>query len=138
MEKLPPHDYAAENAVIACLIIGTEAPATIHAIIQLEDFLQEKARWTYEAILSLEKRGWGIDQITVHYELEKLGYLDKVGRDYLSNIIATMPGVFGVHYAMIVKDMSDRRKKILEAGRMAKAAYEGKNLKSIYKGVKIG
>lgn len=135
MDKLPPHSTAAENAVIACLLIGTETISNISRILEPGDFLQDSARLTYEAMLSLEGQGTGIDQLTVWYELINTGNLEKIGRDYLSNVIATMPGILGIPYARMVRDLSQRRLKILEAGKIAQEAYLG-NIPR-YRGVKI-
>lgn len=127
MDKLPPHNNAAENAVIASIVIDWECLPKVMAILKPGDFLQERARLAYEAALSLYNRKLVVNQMTIFYELERLGNLKTVGEGYLSTIIANMPScVWAEHYARIVKEMADRRHTIQEAGTMAKDAYEGK------------
>lgn len=126
-DKLPPHDNAAENAVIASIVIDESYLPAIRAILKPDDFLQDKARWAYEAILSLQFKKMGIDQLTIFYELERQGKLTQVGRDWLSRIIAALPtSVHAVHYAKIVAEMAARRQTIQEAANQAAAAYAGR------------
>ncbi len=126
MDKLPPHNNEAEDAIIASIIIDAELVLPqIIAIIEPGDFLQDKARICYEAILELRKRNSAIDQITVWNELERIGKLNQVGRSYLSFSIAALPTPYHCKaYAGIVADCAERRRMIQQAGQMAGAAYD--------------
>lgn len=129
-DKLPPHNNEAENAVIASIIIDETCLDKIVPLLKPDDFHQERARWAYEAILSLRQRGLGIDQLTVFYELDRLDHLEAVSRDYLSRISAALPtSVHAVYYTGIVAEMAERRRSILEAARLAAAAYDGTVIK---------
>lgn len=126
-DKLPPHNNEAEDAVIASIVIDESCLSLLVPLIKPGDFLQEKARYAYEAILSLHQRQMGIDQLTVFYELERQGKLTVVGRDWLSRIIAALPtSVHAVYYARIVSELAGRRKVIQESAKQAAAAYEGR------------
>lgn len=124
-EKLPPHDNEAEEAVIGSLLIDPEAVVKVSAIVEADDFHQEKNRWVYEACLSLYKRSASIDQITVADELERAGRLEATGREYLSQIISLVPSsVYAEHYAQIVHRHAVMRRLIAAAGQVARIGYE--------------
>ena len=78
-EKLPPHDIEAEEAVIASILVDTEAIYRVAPILQPEDFFREKNAWAYEACLALWDRNEAINQVTVAHELARRERLEEVG-----------------------------------------------------------
>jgi replicative DNA helicase len=126
-EQLPPHDVQAEEAVVASLIIDSEAIYKIAPLLQPGDFFREANGWTYEACLSLWERNEAINQITVAHELDRRGRLEDVGGlTFLSRLITELPTPVGVeHFAHIVKRDATYRQMVAVAGTIAKIAYEG-------------
>ena len=51
-DRLPPHDIEAEEAVIASILVDSEAIYNVAPILNAEDFFREKNAWAYEACLS--------------------------------------------------------------------------------------
>jgi hypothetical protein len=49
-DKLPPHDIAAEEAVIGSLLIDGAAIYEIATLLQKGDFYHEPHQWLYDAI----------------------------------------------------------------------------------------
>lgn len=126
-EKLPPHDVEAEEAVVASLLVDTEAVYHVAPILKRDDFFREKNAWAYEACLALFDRNEAINQVTVAHELARRERLDEVGgAAYLSRLVAELPTAVGVeHYAQIVKRDAVYRQLVQRSAQIAQLAYQG-------------
>ena len=72
MEKLPPHDIDAEEAVIGSLLIDGAAIYKITGQLSESDyFYDERNRILYDVCLELNRRDEAINQITVAHELAR-------------------------------------------------------------------
>jgi replicative DNA helicase len=128
VEKLPPHDIDAEEAVIASLLVDGEAIFKVAPILrEPDDFFREKNRWAYEACLSLWERGEAINQITLAHELARRGRLEELGGvAYLSRLVTELPTPLGVeYYAQIVQRDAVYRRLIDAAGKINQMGYQG-------------
>jgi replicative DNA helicase len=127
LEKLPPHDIAAEEAVVAACLVDSEAIYKIAPVIRPDDFFREKNAWVFDAIRTLWDRNEAINQITVAHELARRDRLEPVGGSaYLAQLVADLPTVVGVeYYAQIVARDAVYRRLIQAAGMIAQKAYEG-------------
>jgi replicative DNA helicase len=127
LERLPPHDIEAEEAVIAALLVDSEAILRVSAVLRPDDFFREKNGWVYDACLTLWGRGEAINEITVSHELARRERLEPAGgHAFLSQLVSDLPTTVGVEdYARIVGRDAVYRRLISAAGRMAQAAYEG-------------
>ena len=126
-ETLPPHDIDAEEAVIASLLVDSEAIYKVAPRLKAEDFFREKNAWVYDACRALWDRSESINQITVAHELARRNRLEDVGgAAYLSRLVTDLPTSVGVeHYAgMVVRDAIYRR-VISASGEIARIAYVG-------------
>jgi replicative DNA helicase len=126
-ERLPPHDIEAEEAVIASLLVDSEAIYKVAAILQPDDFFREKNAWAYEACLALWERNETINEVTVGHELARRDRLEQIGGlGYLSRLVTELPTPIGVeHYAGIVKRDAVYRRLIEAASRITQMAYGG-------------
>ncbi len=126
-EQLPPHDIQAEEAVVASLIVDSEAIYKVAPILHPRDFFRESNGWTYEACMALWERNEAINQITVAHELDRRGKLEDVGGlTFLSRLITDLPTPVGVeHFAHIVKRDATYRQMVAVASTIAQIAYEG-------------
>ena len=127
LDKLPPHDIAAEEAVVAACLVDSEAVHRIAPHLRPDDFFREKNGWLFEAVLALWDRNQAINQITVAHELARRDRLEPIGGvAYLAQIIADLPTVVGIeYYAQIVARDATYRRMIQAAGQIAQMAYEG-------------
>jgi replicative DNA helicase len=127
LERLPPHDIEAEEAVVASLLVDSEAILRVSAILKPDDFFREKNGWVYDACLSLWGRGEAINEVTVSHEMARRERLEPAGgHAFLSQLVSDLPTTVGVEdYARIVGRDAVYRRLISAAGRMAQAAYEG-------------
>src|SRR3989442_1220080 len=126
-ETLPPHDTDAEEAVIASLLVDSEAIYKVAPRLRAEDFFREKNAWVYETCRALWDRSESINQITVAHELARRGRLEDVGgASYLSRLVTELPTSVGVeHYAGIIQRDATYRKLISAASQIAQLAYQG-------------
>jgi replicative DNA helicase len=126
LERLPPHDIEAEEAVIAALLVDSEAIFHISPILKPSDFFREKNGWVYEACLDLWNRDDAINQITVAHELARKDRLEEAGgQTYLADTIRRLPTSVGVEfYARIVKRDATYRGLIHAATGILQMAYE--------------
>ncbi len=136
-DPLPPHDIAAEESLLAALMVDARAFAAVQPL-AAADFFREVNGWVYDACVAALRR-WGgrqfpafpdaspINEVTVAHELGRAGRLDDAGGlPYLSRLIYELITPVGVeYYAAIVRDCARRRRRIAEAGRMAREAYSG-------------
>ncbi len=126
LERLPPNDVEAEEAVIAALLVDPEAISKVSTILKPPDFFREQNRWVYEAASDLWERDESINQITIAHELDRRERLEEIGgQTYLGDIIRHLPTSVGVEsYAEIVKRVSTYRGLIQAATGMLQLAYE--------------
>ncbi len=124
-DRIPPHDEAAEEAVLGSILVDGDVIGRLAPVVKPEDFYRERNRWTYQACLSLFQRGVPIDQISVAHELADQGHLDPAGGPaFLSHLIATVPtSVYAEHYAGIVGRTSTLRSLIRAASEIASLGY---------------
>jgi replicative DNA helicase len=127
LDRLPPHDIAAEESVAAACLVDPEAIYKVAPIVRPDDFFREKNAWVFDACVSLWARNEAINQITVAHELARRERLDAIGGvAYLSRMVADLPTVVGVeYYAQIVARDATYRRLISAAGQIAQYAYEG-------------
>ena len=125
-ERLPPHDTEAEEAVVAALLVDSEAIFKVAPILKAFDFFREKNGWVYEACIDLWNRDEAINQITVAHELASRERLEDVGgQTYLADVIRRLPTSIGIEfYAQIVKRDSTYRGLIHAATGILQMAYE--------------
>lgn len=126
LERLPPHDIEAEEAVIASLMVDPDAMLAVVNILEPSDFFREANGWIYDACLALWNRDEVINQITVAHELATRDQLQAVGgQTYLAEIIRRLPTSIGVEfYARIVKRDATYRSLIQAAAAIMQMAYE--------------
>ena len=78
-DGLPPHDIAAEEALLAALLLDEEALPRAQAIVSARDFYSLAHRWVFEAMESAAERGQELTRPMVAHELERSERLDEVG-----------------------------------------------------------
>ncbi len=126
LERLPPQNVEAEEAVLGAILIDPDAIIRVATILRTEDFYREKHGWVYEAALSLHERREPIDLLTVCDELERREQLNEVGGvAYITTLVNAVPtSIHAEHYARIVERTATRRRLIDAAGQIAALAYQ--------------
>ena len=126
-DRLPPHDVAAEEAVIGSLLLNGESISEIAGFLKSEHFFREKNAWIYESCLDLYQHGKSIDQVTVAHEMALKEKLEAIGGPaYLIHVLSVVPTSLHIkHYTEIVRSMALRRQLISVAGQIAAMGYNG-------------
>ena len=70
-ERLPPHNSAAEEAVLGSILIDSESLTNLAGFLRAEDFYRERNAVIYAAMLSLHDRREPVDYLTLADELQR-------------------------------------------------------------------
>lgn len=126
LNKIPPHDLEAEQAVIGSMLTDKEAVIAAVETLKQEDFYREDNKVIYEAILNLYNRAEPIDIITLKSELASMGKLEAVGGlEYLAELPERVPTTANVDkYIKIVEEKSTLRSLIRTANELIKLGYD--------------
>jgi len=123
-----PHSIENEEALIGSLLISPDAILYVLDVLGENGraFYVEKLSWIYEAIVALNRRGEGVDTITVADELRQRGQLEKIGGEAeLTRLIAQVPtALYAPEYARRIADDAVRRRLVQAAGKIAKIAHD--------------
>lgn len=122
----PPHDTAAEKALLGSLLLYSSSLALVEPIVSPADFYRPHHGWLYEACVAVGNRGETINEVTVGYELSQQGRLVECGGPaYLSELVLETPdALHPEHYARIVAGLAQRRQLIDTAAQIARIAYD--------------
>ena len=126
IERLPPQNAEAEEAVLGSILIDPDAVIRVATILQPGDFYREKHGWIYDTARALHERREPIDFLTVCDELERREQLDQVGGPaFIMSLINAVPtSIHAEHYARIVERTATRRRLIEAASQIAVLAYQ--------------
>lgn len=126
IERLPPQNREAEEAVLGSLLIDPDAIFEVATFLTPEMFYSVANRWIYESIQSLHNRREPVDALTLTEELRRRGQLDEVGGEvYIINLINAVPTSINARtYGRIVEEAAVRRDLIHAASTIANLAYE--------------
>ena len=127
-QNVPPHDDAAELAVLGAMFLDREAASLALEMLTGEDFYRPDHRQVFEAAEELYHSGVPIDMITVKNKLEEKQVFDQIGGlPFLANISASVGSSANMrHYAAIVEEKSVLRRLIRTANNISQMSYEGK------------
>ena len=126
IERLPPQNTEAEEAVLGALLIDPDAIIRVATFLRPEDFYREKHGWIYDTVLLLHEKREPIDFLTVCDELDRQRRLDEVGGPaFITSLINAVPtSIHAEHYARIVERTSTRRRLLGAAGDIAALAFQ--------------
>ena len=125
LQKIPPHDDEAEQAVLGCILTDKDAAAEAIEVLKSEDFYKNDNAIIYDAITTLYAKSSPIDIITLKDELTSMGKLDAVGGiEYLALLPDKVPTTANVNkYIKIVEDKSLLRGLIKTANQLIDLGY---------------
>ena len=122
-----PHDVAAEQALLAALLLDEAAFDQIQALVAAGDFYLLAHQHVYQACQDLARDRVAIDPVRVSQRLEARGLLGReVPRELpfaLSRGIGTVANVG--HYAEVVKGYSQVRRMMQVAQKLVSLGYDG-------------
>lgn len=124
--RVPPSDYACEQAVLGACLLDATAYNKIATLVTAESFYWEKHGLIYKLIADLHRRGEPTDLLTLSAELKVAGKLDDVGGDlYLTQLSESIPFPRNVdYYAKIVKAKHQLREVSALAADMGSRVFD--------------
>lgn len=127
MSTVPPHDSAAERAVLGAIMLSCQDAIETLALLDPSAFYEKRNGAIYSAMLTLYEANEPIDEITVAGKLESVGCLQSCGgRVYLAELTNMVPTAANVvHYAKRVRDKWLARQLIETTTEATKEAYAG-------------
>src|ERR1043166_1815080 len=113
-QKGLPAAPEAEKFVLATALTGRQIE-NLTVALRATDFMLEKHRRIFAAIVQLESAGSPVDRVTVAQELQRRGQLESVdGMSYLVSIDEGMPEIVNLDaYVSMVRDKSILRQAII-------------------------
>jgi replicative DNA helicase len=122
-EKQPPQNIQAERGVIgSCFLDGFNVLDEVRQIVDIEDFFTEKHRMIFAGIIDMQHKKVPITDITMVIDFlgGKITYPDLI--DIINSVTNSKNAT---HYALIVKEKSVARQKILQCHDLLDKLYEG-------------
>jgi replicative DNA helicase len=126
LEKLPPYNLEAEQAVLGSMMIDKEAVYIALEILEAEDFYKEAHQLLFTTIVNLEAKAEPVDMVTLTEELHRQNSVEKIGGvGYIAEVANVVPTAANArHYAEIVAEKAILRKLIRVSTNIANRCYE--------------
>jgi replicative DNA helicase len=122
----PPHDFAAERAVLAAMLHSRNAVADAADLLAGDEFYQPAHHTIYTAILAVHRDGIVPDLVSVSDKLRQRGELARVEKHLLDLASGTVgTPVNADYYAEIISGKATLRKLAAAAQRITQLAYSG-------------
>jgi replicative DNA helicase len=127
-DRHPPYSEDAEQAVLAAMMMDTDA--IMHAAEILDDtmFYREGHRRIFRAMIAITERGAVVDPLTLSDELDRRGELAASGgKDYIGILVDAVPTAANVEYhARIVREKALLRRLIEVSTGIVSEAFEAR------------
>lgn len=127
IDRVPPQNIEAEQAVLGAMMIDREAISKATELLRDNDFYRQDHRAVFQVIVDLFNSNQAVDMVTVTEALKRAGKLEDVGGiqfiTYLANAVPTAANVS--YHAKIVEEKSLLRQLISVSTQIAGSGYEG-------------
>lgn len=125
IERVPPHNIEAEQAVLAAMLVDREAIARVMESLGTESFYRQSHGTIFETMVALFERGEPVDLITLRDALGSAAKLEEVGGyGYLIDLASSIPTTAHAEfYAKIVADKSLLRNLIRAGSEIVASAF---------------
>ncbi len=126
LEKLPPHNIEAEQAVLGAILLDNTAMYTVLEIFNPEDFYRKSHEKIFNAMLELIDRDDTVDLLLLRDELVRRKELDEVGGPaYLAALVDQVPTAANVEFhANIVHEKAIARNLLHTSIEIATRCYD--------------
>jgi hypothetical protein len=123
--RTPPHDEAAERAVLGAMLADPTARDDATAVLTGTEYYRTAHELIHAAITHLHAAGDPVDVVTVTAHLEERGEIARAGgRTYIFDLHSALPApATAAYYARIVADRAGRRALIEAGNRITQAGY---------------
>lgn len=126
LERLPPSNVSAEEAVLGACLIDPAAISRVREHLVAADFFRDAHRLMYEAMIRLADKGWPADIVSLADELERDETLQSSGGiGYINSLATVVPtAIHCEFYAQIVRRTAVKRRMITTGSRIAGIGYD--------------
>jgi replicative DNA helicase len=126
IERIPPQNLEAEQAVLGGMLIEREAISKVAEFLRSEDFYREAHRLIFGAMQELFNKNEPVDLVTVTEYLRKSDKLENAGGiAYITSLANSVPTAANIIYhGKIVEEKSLLRQLINSATNIAGMGYE--------------
>jgi len=126
VDRLPPQNIEAEEAILGGIFIDPEAIGRVTEILTPEAFYIGAHRTIYQAALELQARGLPTDLMGIATWLKDKGVLEKIGgQSRLAQLVDRTISAANIdQYAKLVVEKYTRRKLIHSGGEIIQYGYE--------------
>ncbi|MBL7054039.1 replicative DNA helicase [Patescibacteria group bacterium] len=134
IEKLPPQNIEAEQALLGSLLIDKDVMIKIADIVIADDFYKDSHKMIFLAMIDAWDKREPIDTLSIADLLEEKNQLKDIGgRSYLASLSNSVPDSSNaISYAKIIQKKSSLRKLIKFSTETIQLAYsKGKDLVKI-------
>ena len=128
IKRVMPNSIAAEQSVIASMIMDQDAITIASQIVTAEDFYQKQYGAIFEAITDLYAENKPVDLVTLQNRLKEKGVPPEISSlEFMGDVIASVPVSTNVRaHAQIVAEKALLRRLIHVNEEIANACYTGK------------
>jgi replicative DNA helicase len=135
-----PHSAESEKAVLACVVLDPSTLAQIRAVLDPEDFYEERHRLIFESMVELVDGGAPVDLLTVEARLDERAQLEGCGGvAYLATLDTALPDVTRAGaYAAIVARRATARRTVELCGESINRLLRGDELPDVLAGLHTG
>ena len=127
VDRVPPHDLAAEAGVLGSMIIDPQCIGPICMLIQKPEFFyKEEHQAIFRTILELYEKNTAIDGMIVFSALRTKNLLEAIGgRPYFEELVNSVPSsAHAEYYAAIVREKAMLRSLITACTDTLRDAYD--------------
>lgn len=126
-DRQQPYSEDAEQAVLAAMMMDTDAIMRASELLDDTMFYREGHRRIYRAMIAIVERGAVVDPLTLADELERRDELKASGgKDYIAFLVDAVPTAANIEYhARIVKEKGMLRRLIDVSTSIVREAFEG-------------
>jgi len=126
LERLPPQNLEAEQAVLGSMLLEEHAIVQAAELLEESSFYKEVHRKIFAVLLTLYKANIPVDLVTVTEELKKRNLLEDIGgASYLATLTSLVPTAANAeHYCRIVKQKAILRHLIRASTQIVGECYE--------------
>jgi replicative DNA helicase len=127
-DRTAPRAPEAEQAVIAAMLMDTDAILRAGEHVDDTMFYDERHRRIFRAMMSISQRSEVVDPVTLGNELARRGELEASGgKEYIGELIDAVPTAANVEYhAKIVKEKALLRRLIETSTTIITEAFQGR------------
>jgi replicative DNA helicase len=128
-DRTAPRAPEAEQAVIAAMLMDTDAILRAGEHVDDTMFYDERHRRIFRAMIAISQRNEVVDPVTLANELDRRGELDASGgKEYIGELIDAVPTAANVEYhAKIVKEKALLRRLIETSTAIITEAFQGRS-----------